>query len=504
MAAQKNFSYSTVAVAPSPAASGTTLTVSAGQGALFAVGRMAVVYPTGVAPLSSNSEIVLVSNVVGDVLTIDREEESTTARTIVVGDQIAQIFTAGQLNTLEADIAAAGSVATDSIWDAEGDLVQGTGPDTAARLPIGTAGQVLSVNAGADAVEWKTVAGTGDVTAAAALTDMAVIVASGGAKGVAASTLTAAFVKLTAGVPAATTAVADTSGVGLAPQATAPAAGLLSVLAIANGETVRTDKAIFDTTNPAALGSVGPGTAVVAARRDHVHAMPSAAAVGAAAATSFIAGAGALTGPASPLTIGTAAASAVGDFATAAKFIAGAGALTGPASPLTIGTAAASAVGDFQPAAAALSSAQAQATASIRALGTGNPEPLGTAGAGNATTASPSNHVHANPALDTLAAATDITTLNASTTAHGLALKVTAPASGMRNVHCVDNTETARKDAALFDATVPADIGTAAAGSSLSAARRDHVHAIPAAHVTTLMMQNGGSIQCAILTSIWA
>ena len=66
-----------------------------------------------------------------------------------------------------------------------------------------------------------------------------------------------------------------------------------------------------------------------------------------AAAASFIAGAGALTGPAAPLTIGTAAASAVGDFALAAKFIAGAGALTGPASPLTIGTAAASAVGDF-------------------------------------------------------------------------------------------------------------------------------------------------------------
>jgi hypothetical protein len=91
------------------------------------------------------------------------------------------------------------------------------------------------------------------------------------------------------------------------------------VLAIGNGETVRSDKALFDTTNPAALGSAGPGTAVIAARRDHVHAMPSAANVGAAAATSFIAGAGALTGPAAPLTIGTAAAAATGDFAPAAK-----------------------------------------------------------------------------------------------------------------------------------------------------------------------------------------
>jgi hypothetical protein len=112
---------------------------------------------------------------------------------------------------------------------------------------------------------------------------------------------------------------ASTTAHGFSPKATAPAAGLVSVLAIGNGETVRSDKALFDTTNPAALGSVGPGTAVIAARRDHVHAMPSAANVGAAAATSFIAGAGALTGPAAPLTIGTAAAAATGDFAPAAK-----------------------------------------------------------------------------------------------------------------------------------------------------------------------------------------
>jgi hypothetical protein len=112
---------------------------------------------------------------------------------------------------------------------------------------------------------------------------------------------------------------ASTTAHGFSPKATAPASGLVSVLAIGNGETVRSDKALFDTTNPAALGSVGPGTAVIAARRDHVHAMPSAANVGAAAASSFIAGAGALTGPAAPLTIGTAAAAATGDFAPAAK-----------------------------------------------------------------------------------------------------------------------------------------------------------------------------------------
>jgi hypothetical protein len=95
--------------------------------------------------------------------------------------------------------------------------------------------------------------------------------------------------------------------------------------------------------------------------------------------------------------------------------------------------------------------------------------------------------------LDELAAPTDVTTLDASTTAHGLALKVTAPAAGMRNVHCVDNTETARKDAALFVAGDPAALGTAAAGTALTAARSDHVHAMPAA--TALGKGAGTSLQ---------
>jgi hypothetical protein len=67
---------------------------------------------------------------------------------------------AGALPTFQAP-AGGGSVATDAIWDAAGDLVQGTGANTAARLALGTAGQVLKVNAGATAVEWG--AGAGDV-----------------------------------------------------------------------------------------------------------------------------------------------------------------------------------------------------------------------------------------------------------------------------------------------------------------------------------------------------
>ena len=46
------------------------------------------------------------------------------------------------------------TVATDEIWDAAGDIVYGTGANTAARLAKGTAGQALIMNGGATAPEW--------------------------------------------------------------------------------------------------------------------------------------------------------------------------------------------------------------------------------------------------------------------------------------------------------------------------------------------------------------
>lgn len=88
--AHSNFGYSTVAVAPVPALAGNSLDVAAGQGALFpAVPFNCTVWPAGVAPISSNAEIVRVTNIVGDTLTITRAQEGTAAVAIAVGYQIA-------------------------------------------------------------------------------------------------------------------------------------------------------------------------------------------------------------------------------------------------------------------------------------------------------------------------------------------------------------------------------------------------------------------------------
>jgi hypothetical protein len=80
----------TVATAPSPATTGTSLVVAAGKGARFpGTPFYANVWPTAVAPTLLNIETVQVTTVSTDTLTIVRHQNGTSARSIVVGDQIA-------------------------------------------------------------------------------------------------------------------------------------------------------------------------------------------------------------------------------------------------------------------------------------------------------------------------------------------------------------------------------------------------------------------------------
>mgnify|MGYP000033994717 CR=1 FL=1 len=98
----KNFAYSVVATAPSPASSGTSLVVTAGEGALFpTVPFNATIWPTATQPISTNAEIVRVTAIATDTLTIIRAQESSSARTVIVGDQIAATITNKTLTDAE-------------------------------------------------------------------------------------------------------------------------------------------------------------------------------------------------------------------------------------------------------------------------------------------------------------------------------------------------------------------------------------------------------------------
>jgi len=88
-----NFAQSLVATAPSPATSGTSLVVSTGDGALFSNGYC-VAWPPNVQPTKANAEIVLITGVSTDTITMTRAQEGTTAQSIAVGWNFDQNVTA--------------------------------------------------------------------------------------------------------------------------------------------------------------------------------------------------------------------------------------------------------------------------------------------------------------------------------------------------------------------------------------------------------------------------
>ena len=101
--AHSNFGYSLVTVAPVPEASGTSLQVADASNYPVAPWN-ATVWPPGVQPLASNAEIVRVTAVVGNTLTIVRGQEGSTPVAIAVGFQIANTTSKIVFQTIENSI----------------------------------------------------------------------------------------------------------------------------------------------------------------------------------------------------------------------------------------------------------------------------------------------------------------------------------------------------------------------------------------------------------------
>ena len=159
--ALKNFAYSLVATAPSPATSGTSLVVTSGQGTLFPAAPFdATVWPAGSQPTSTNAEIVRVTAVSTDTFTITRAQYGTTAQSIAIGYQIAQTIDANLLSQI---IGAGPSNQTSSFTAAAvGQYVlTGSTASQTATLPSSTAvtGGVITITNLAS-VAWTVAAGS--------------------------------------------------------------------------------------------------------------------------------------------------------------------------------------------------------------------------------------------------------------------------------------------------------------------------------------------------------
>jgi hypothetical protein len=98
-----NLASASVATAPTPAASGTTLVIDDATGWPTAP-FPATIYPSGSVPTRSNAEIVYVTGRTGTTLTITRAQEGTSARTILVGDAIAVTLTVKTITDIETAI----------------------------------------------------------------------------------------------------------------------------------------------------------------------------------------------------------------------------------------------------------------------------------------------------------------------------------------------------------------------------------------------------------------
>jgi hypothetical protein len=147
--------YSTVLTAPSPASSGTSLTVQSGNGALFGNPQNCTVWPAGAQPTTANSEVVRITNISTDTFTITRMQEGSSARSILVGDQISNTITPKVITDIEGLIVAGAPVwqylgstsitATPSTASTSYVLV--TGVTTGVTVPTGVTKVKVSVSA---------------------------------------------------------------------------------------------------------------------------------------------------------------------------------------------------------------------------------------------------------------------------------------------------------------------------------------------------------------------
>lgn len=127
-----------VATPPSPPSSGTTVTVTAGQGSLFPDPSILGAYnlcvcPAGSQPTIANAEYWRVTTRVGDVMTITRAQGPTSARTVLAGDRVFMPGDAKKFADLQ------------KLISAEGTAVSTTGNITSLALPGGFGVQVTKM-----------------------------------------------------------------------------------------------------------------------------------------------------------------------------------------------------------------------------------------------------------------------------------------------------------------------------------------------------------------------
>jgi hypothetical protein len=176
--------YSSISVATTLngtiSSSTTTITVASGTASLLLGGVTLAAgnvdqFAIAIDPDTASEEIVFVTAVSGDILTVVRGRASSTAITHTTGAAIQHVLTGEDLDYFNSQAAA-------SYVTAKGDLLAGTASGAIARVAIGTNGQALVANSAVSTgVNWATPTDTSKIPLATATTKGDILVATGSA-----------------------------------------------------------------------------------------------------------------------------------------------------------------------------------------------------------------------------------------------------------------------------------------------------------------------------------
>ena len=182
--------YSTTSVATQLVStisnSQTTITVATGTGSSLMGGVTLAAgnvdqFLVAIDVDTNNEEIVAVTSISGDTLTVVRAQAGTSGIAHTAGASVKHVFTGDDATFFTAGVATANAAIPKSLVTTKGDIVTATAGSTPARLGVGTNGQVLTADSTtATGIKWASQTPTGwSFLTSASVTSGSTVVISG-------------------------------------------------------------------------------------------------------------------------------------------------------------------------------------------------------------------------------------------------------------------------------------------------------------------------------------